>query len=387
MQGRIIPTLVLLCFFFTSNAHNDLRIGLLTNVKVSKLIVVPEKAKYMLYCDGQPKAEVQPNEGLRIEVEPNGLSIKTLSAQYYCKESVRLAPQHSLAAFRIRALNTDLPEKKFTNELQVKKQNGQLELVNLVDIEQYVAGVVQSESGVKQGLEYYKLQAIICRTYALSSMRRHEEEGFHLCDQVHCQVYKSKNTINDTIFKAVWDTRGMVIVDPEINLITATFHSNCGGQTVNAEDVWSKPLPYLRSVRDTFCYAEPHAVWTKELSKERWLGYLQRKYDYPVNDNDLLSCALHHVPAKRQVYFAKAEQRIPNEDIRHDLGLNSTYFSVRQNGENVLLEGRGFGHGVGVCQEGAMNMARQGYSYMEILHHYYTDVHLVDLSVMDFFKE
>jgi stage II sporulation protein D len=73
--------------------------------------------------------------------------------------------------------------------------------------------------------------------------------------------------------------------------------------------------------------------------------------------------------------------------VREDLKLKSTFFSVTTTGEQVVLNGRGFGHGVGLCQEGAMHMARDGKSYIEILRHYYTDVHLVDVNTLDFFRD
>lgn len=383
-------TAIALCFLLSlvcANAQTELRIGILRDMHVGKAIFIVEKAKYMLYCDGRAVAELLPNEGVRVEVVPGGLSVKTLTSTFPCKQQVRLAPQHSLSAFRMRALDHQMVEKKFTDELVVERRNGKLQMVNVADVEQYVAGVVESEAGIKQTREYYKLQAIICRTYALSNLRRHEGEGFHLCDQVHCQVYKSKNMYNDTIFRAVWATRGMVIVDPEINLITATFHSNCGGETVNAEDVWSKPLPYLRSVCDTFCTASTHASWTKEITKDKWSGYMKRKYNYPASASINSGAGPQHLPSDRQVFFAEENHKIPVEDMRHDLGLNSTHFFVKPEGDKVVLEGRGYGHGVGVCQEGAMYMARLGMGYMDILHHYYTDVHLVDLSVIQFFQE
>ncbi|MBK8497883.1 MAG: hypothetical protein IPL52_03475 [Flavobacteriales bacterium] len=73
--------------------------------------------------------------------------------------------------------------------------------------------------------------------------------------------------------------------------------------------------------------------------------------------------------------------------VREDLRLKSTFFSVDTSGDNVVLKGRGFGHAVGLCQEGAMAMARAGYSYTDILHHYYSSVHLVDLATLDFFRD
>jgi len=387
MQGRQLLTLLFFFSFLTVFGKNDLRIGILQNKSVKTAIVITDMGGYDVLCDGRKVTALYDGDALRIEVVPGGLSLKTLNAEYSCSKQLVLVAKHQLSTFRMRSLDHKMAEKYFTDGLEISRERGLLKLVNIVDIENYVAGVVESEAGIKQNLEYYKLQSIICRTYALSNLRRHEAEGFHLCDQVHCQVYNSKNRNNDNIFRAVWATRGMVVVDPQIELITATFHSNCGGETVNSEDVWSKPLPYLRTVRDTFCTTEPHAIWRKEVPKEQWLSYLERNYDYPVEDHDHLSCALNNVPSSSEVYFANTKQRIPLKQIRRDFALRSTYFSVKHEGDKVVLEGKGFGHGVGVCQEGAMNMSRQGLSYSDILHYYYTDVHLVDLSVIDFFKD
>ena len=118
---------------------------------------------------------------------------------------------------------------------------------------------MQAEAGKGHWLEYYKLQSVSCRTYALANKRRHAGEGFEVCDATHCQVFHGRNK-QDSIRLAVALTRDLVVVDSDIRLIHATFHSNCGGETMNAEDVWSKSEPYLISTIDTFCLHEPHSV-------------------------------------------------------------------------------------------------------------------------------
>ena len=148
-----------------------------------------------------------------------------------------------------------------------------MKLINNIDIDNYVAGVVESEVGKRPPVEYFKLQAIICRTYALKNIDKHKDDGFSLCDKVHCQAYHGKPK-SDLIKEAAIATNGVVIVDSDINLITATFYSNCGGQTANSEEVWKRPLYYLRTVKDTFCLHENNAVWTKRISKQKWTDYL-----------------------------------------------------------------------------------------------------------------
>jgi stage II sporulation protein D len=253
------------------------------------------------------------------------------------------------------------------------------------DFESYVAGVVESEAGKEQGIEYYKVQALICRTYALSNKRRHEHEGFNLCDQVHCQVYHGMSRFNTDIIEASQVTAGQVIVDSDMNLINATFHSNCGGHTVNSEEVWSKALPYLRAKEDTFCLDGKHATWESQILRSAWFDYMEVKTGGMSEkpSADLYS----YKPSGRSTHFLLDDKSVPLKDIRSKWFLNSTYFEMDPDGERLILKGRGFGHGVGLCQEGAMSMIRKGYAYQEVLTFYYTDVHLVHLSVIDFFKK
>ena len=102
----------------------------------------------------------------------------------------------------------------------------------------------------------------------MDNLNKHEHEGYNLCDRVHCQAYYRKCT-NDKVEKASNATKGLVIVDSDIKLILAAFYSNCGGQTVNSEDVWQKPVYYLRSVKDPHCVNEPNAKWNKKIPKEK----------------------------------------------------------------------------------------------------------------------
>lgn len=279
-----------------------------------------------------------------------------------------------------------MAERTYPGALSVQVVGGALQLVNRVPLEAYTAGVVQAEAGKEHHVEYYKLQAVSCRTYALTNQRKHLPEGFELCDGVHCQVYHGRNR-DDSIRIAVDATHSLVLVDPDIRIIHATFHSNCGGETVNAEDLWSKSEPYLRATVDTFCTAAPHATWQKTLTRSEWLNYLKRRYGLGEKDSSQLQAVLDYEPKCRDLYLGNTWPLVPLKHVREDFKLRSTFFSVKTSGDKVVLSGRGFGHGVGLCQEGAMRMARAGRSYTDILHHYFTDVHLVDITTLDFFRD
>ena len=125
------------------------------------------------------------------------------------------------------------------------------------------------------------------------------------------------------------------------------------------------------------------------MSKDKWLGYLKSKHDYPVNDPIAQHAALNYCPERRDITFdpdQDGQDEIDFIRIRYDLKLQSAYFSIENVNDSVILEGHGYGHGVGLCQEGAMNMAKRGIPYDEILHYYYNNIHLVNLSVIDFFR-
>ncbi|MCC6836921.1 MAG: hypothetical protein IT234_00150, partial [Bacteroidia bacterium] len=144
---------------------------------------------------------------------------------------------------------------------------------------------------------------------------------------------------------------------------------------------------YLKSVKDTFCITQSHAKWQRSIPLEDWRSYLQLKHKYPVDDSLLMSNATTFTqPNGRQVYFIDKELRIPLKTIRADFQLKSTYFSVEQKGDMIVFNGKGYGHGVGLCQEGAMKMAKLNYSYKDILKFYYKDVNLVDQTALNYFR-
>jgi stage II sporulation protein D len=260
-------------------------------------------------------------------------------------------------------------------------------IINTVDIEKYIAGVVESESGTGSASEYYKLQSILCRTYLLAHLNRHVLEGFEVCDDVHCQAYLNEAR-SEAIKNAIFATRGLVVVDNDLNLITAAFHSNCGGQTVASQDVWAISTSYLKSIKDTFCLKGNHARWQRSISAEDWKAYLQLKRITPDSLKVNTTTVIPFSQADgRAIYYTDKDLKIPLKIIRADFQLKSTYFSIEQKGESVIFNGRGYGHGVGLCQEGAMRMAILKYSYTDILNFYYKDVHLVDLSQLSYFNQ
>lgn len=367
--------------FITITAHAEfINIGLFASKKINSFEFNVRAGKYAIFTEkgklkdlpSKAKLSIKYSGGF-IEVKENGNSLGKFS-------KVNLMGTGWYNHFMVKTISPAGLEKRYDDNLKIVAQRNQMQLINNINLDNYVAGVVEAEVGRKPPKEYFKLQAIICRTYALANTEKHIVEGYNLCDEVHCQAYHGKTFFN-SIVEASMQTRGAVIVDSEIQLITAAFHSSCGGQTVNSEDVWSKSLYYLRSVKDTFCLKHKNAKWEKSIDKNKWKNYLTARLPNTISDDQFLNFETY----ERQKYFPSS--KLSFEELRHKFHLRSTYFGAEEEENRVILKGRGFGHGVGLCQIGAMEMASLGYNYSEILHFYYSGVHIIDLSALDFFKE
>jgi stage II sporulation protein D len=124
----------------------------------------------------------------------------------------------------------------------------------------------------------------------------------------------------------------------------------------------------------------PNANWEYKILQTNWLDYLSTRFNYNITDPAKKSFAISFKQNARQVYFADS---IPLTIIRQDLGLKSTWFSIiDQQGGYLIFKGKGYGHGVGLSQQGAIRMAQLGYSYMDIIKFYYKDVNVVDYEEM-----
>lgn len=383
---RLLITVLFASLFLSAGASNKvLQIGLFWGEEPTEITVQAGEGNYTVLGNGKELMQLKGGTILRVKNTNGLLQIRTLSEDLGTFYSVEINRNVWGSSLKIQPTGRKGSHEYYDNFI-IKPYRGALRIINEVYIEHYVAGVVESEAGSKEPREYYKVQSVICRTYALNNRRRHEAEGFQLCDKVHCQVYHRRSMSNPDIVIGTQETIGIVIVDSDINLVNAAFHSNCGGYTCNSEDVWSSKLEYLREREDENCLEENHSYWRYATTKNKWFDYLSVKHGYPVYENEAASEALDYCPDDRDHFLNEDGARVPFKQIRYDLGLLSAFFSIDHVQDSIILEGRGYGHGVGLCQEGAMNMAKRGYSYADILHYYYKNVHLVNLSVIDFFR-
>ena len=373
MKKKLILLALFLGFMTYSYAGIELDVRIYSGSNITQLSLTPVIGKYVLYDSDKIKAEVFKTEDLHVSIQDDSVMVLKNGIPLGKFGTLTITGAGLINAFKIKPLFPSLKEREFDDDLEISVVNGSLQIINVVDLEHYVAGVVESEGGgsVKEN-EFYEVQAICCRTYALNNAKKHAKDGFHLCDATHCQQYLGR-CHNAEIQQAVYQTAGDVIVDKDQRMISAAFHANSGGETANSEDVWKIAAPYLRSVSDTFSLKMPNATWEKSMPAEEWLKYLSSRFNYNITDPAKKEAVLNFTQEHLKVYLTDS---IRLTTIRNDLGLKSAYFTIKHRGEDVVFYGKGYGHGVGLSQQGAIRMAQLGYTYRDIIKYYFkgTDI-------------
>jgi stage II sporulation protein D len=315
-------------------------------------------------------------ESLIISRFEGRLAVKSRNSSGFIADSAVFAGQTPYASFSLRINGQSPVRQYYTGELHCFPDLGTLVFINNCDIEKYIAGVVKAEGGSGKNIEYFKSQAVIARTYMYKYFDKHMHDKYNVCDNTHCQAFNGTST--DTILnKAAMETHNQVILDRDSVLIISAFHSNCGGQTSSSEDVWLTSQPYLKSVIDPHCLTSRNALWERSMSLDEWVGFL-KKHEFSDSSGDPAQFGFSQ--KSRLTAYKAGTFTMPLKTIRTDLNLRSTFFSVVPVGDTIKLSGRGYGHGVGLCQEGAMAMAAKGFDYKQIIDFYYFGVIISDIA-------
>ena len=272
-------------------------------------------------------------------------------------------------------------EKMFRGNIQlIKKANGKLLVVNCIELEDYVKGILYQESSHYWPMEVLKAQAIISRTYALYQMQGNKQKDFDMTNDIYSQVYGGQASERYRTNKAVDETAGKVLFYKG-KIIPAYFHATCGGHTEDASALWKIDLAPLKGVACGFCRESPHFNWHYDLSLKEIEDKLSREGFKIKNITNLkiLGRDKSGRVTDLKIISANKEEKIPAKDFRNIIGpnnINSTNFSVNVVGSDAVFEGIGWGHGVGLCQWGAYFMAKQGYTAEQILKYYYPGVNV-----------
>jgi stage II sporulation protein D len=280
--------------------------------------------------------------------------------------------------------------------IRVGVKEGNRVTVRNVPLEEYVRGAIIAEfqpaSGQPGVVErMFEVQAVIGRTYALAHVGRHGADGFDVCATTHCQLFEPSRLTTSRwaaqTAEAVRQTAGEVLWFDGAPA-TALFHADCGGRTSSAADVWGgTERPYLVSVADDGPAKAAHATWRYEAARSAVLAALNKdaRTRAGARLDSLQVLERDRAGRVERIAIHGAEERIVRgEALREVLGqtlgartIKSTWFDVRRNGGTFVFEGRGFGHGVGLCQAGALARVRAGDKLTAILQRYYPGTRLI----------
>lgn len=390
---------------------------------------------------GQPKITISATAPfvLRDAATQQGLAkfAANESVQLFVKNHQLILNQKAISATRLElafaskgtAAYVKVNGRQYRGTLQLQLLPAGIQAINVVPLEEYLYSVLPSEMSPSWPTEALKAQAVAARTFALYDRNKHKSEGFELCATTHCQAYEGVGKETAEARAAVDAVRGQVL---EYNgkPIYAAFHASSGGMTANSEDVWGSQLPYLRAVKDDDTQSPSHH-WQVKFT----LPALQLKLQRAGYDTGLLKridltplpsgggrTVDRSVSGRVQIIkFVGARQTavLTGNEARQALGLKSTLFDLRivrpevpfqlgngsklstqklpdveeknfvserqhvvsgQAGESVLIDGYGWGHGLGLSQWGAKAMAEHGKDYKAILALYYPNTQLKNMD-------
>lgn len=337
----------------------------------------------------------------------------------------------------------EVNKRRYRGQITIHRTQGKngLTVVNTLPVEQYLYGVIAKEVSPEWPLEAVKAQAVAARTYALYNIGKHQSDGYDVCATTDCQVYGGRDSEAGGSIQAVDDTYGQAVLY-QGKLIAAYFHSNSGGYTENSENVWNTYQPYLRGVADVD-QNTPHSKWTKQITPMEFEEIMKR-YGYHIGSLQAVQLSKLTSPPVNafdrgvsgriktiRIMGTAGTVELSGNKLRSMLTLDSTLFDIsivtpiqktievqitdsagdrekktidvnvpdRQEkeflndkdavhritghpGETIMLNGFGWGHGLGLSQWGAKVMAERAPKgdttyFKEILKHYYQGVDIM----------
>lgn len=363
----------------------DIKVRILSEYAVKSVDVKVVSGSYMMLCNSVKVfvEDLSPNEAITLTFHNNQIRVEKGIEFIGVYTNIEFIGKKYNNVFSLSSPQID--RKRSYEEHLIVSVRKEMICVNRIDLEKYVAGVVQSEVfGSSEDVEFFKIQATVSRTYCLANLNRHLKEGYNLCDAVHCQSYKGRCK-NGDILRGTFESFCDVIVDSTNKLISTAYHSNSGGMTEDAKNIWQVKVPYLSSIVDTFSIGAKNYQWEKAIPKQQWINFFVSNYGEKYNTPEMQEIIFNFKQQERIAKWIVDKDTIPTKNIREYFTLRSSFFSVNMENDTVYLHGKGYGHGVGLSQEGAIKMVKLGYSSIDILRFYYNNVNIIKYTeIIDF---
>lgn len=265
----------------------------------------------------------------------------------------------------------------YEGKIEVKPYAKGLYVINHIRTEDYLQGVLNAEISTRWPIESVKAQAVIARTYALFKRNKRKKYIWHLTSNAGDQVYKGVDIADHFGDYAIENTRGLVVTYNG-HLIPTFYHSNSGGITEDPGNLWQYSMPHLKPVHTQYGKSDPRYYWSAVISPEELSRILYRagyrvKYPHAIFISERTSSGR----AKKVVISGNKTVEILASKLRQFSGyskIQSLLFDVRKSGTAFVFEGTGNGHGVGLSQWAAKDMAEVGYNFQEILRFFYRNI-------------
>ena len=329
------------------------------------------------------KVSIRKSESVKIELVSEG------DSSFWIVKKDGYPQQKYFSRFLfVRGKNLFDGRKKLTDLILLDSQKKKINIIAYVPLEIYVAGVVSGEMPWSWPEEALKAQSIAARSYVLSQVGKRKNQLWHVeasvADQVFSPLYEVEHPERyKKVFSAVLATAGQVLVDKNLKVLRAFYHSDCGGKTVDSQSVWGTP-EVLVSVEDADCPKNPKSSWSYEISKNELdeIFHFKKifKREKSLKNMSFTNNKLTGRVDSVELEVTSSKVRISGVKLRELIGfdkIRSTKFRIEKSGQKFVFIGQGYGHGVGLCQWGTKSLAAKGIGYKNILKHYYPQMKIV----------
>ncbi len=272
-------------------------------------------------------------------------------------------------------------KNKYQGELQLLADTGanSCDLVNSIPLEAYITTLLSKEMNGTWPVEALKAQAVAARTYAFERLRKSDSAKlYHLESSEKDQVSGTFFDATEKTLRASRETEGEILVGPTGKISPAFFHSKCGGKTLRPDQVWGGVEEGYRSVNCTFCQKTGMKDWQGKIKNKKLVSMvdqvLKKYYSDNISDTEIRIMPDSMANSELRLYAGDRLHIIKKSYLRNLAGrevLPSNNFIMAMKNNEIHVEGQGYGHGVGLCQLGALELAKRGYDYRQILSFYF----------------
>jgi stage II sporulation protein D (peptidoglycan lytic transglycosylase) len=310
-----------------------------------------------------------------VQIKPDSKSALIVDGNLFRSQSVVIRPE---SIFQV-SKNGSSFKRRYEGFLELVPSKNGFYIINHIPVEAYLEGVLNAEISTAWPIEVVKAQSVIARTYALYKRKHRKNKLWHVSSSHSDQVYKGINISDQRGIQAIQQTRG-IVVEYQGKLAQTFYHSNCGGITEDPRAIWTNSIPYLTVKSVPYGKKDPRFSWETSFSQEE-LQQVLRRAGLKVNNINSLSI-LDYTSSGRvnQLSINRSETlTLPAAEFRKHAGygrVQSLLFDVIRVPGGFHFKGKGNGHGVGLSQWSAKEMAEIGYRYHEILYFFYNGIKL-----------